>query len=579
MQLHSFRVTNYRSIIDSKECYLSQTDGITILAGQNESGKSSLLESLKHYQSGTACMDAYRDEEDLEIRPMVTCSYRVEKEDDIHSRLLGLVDIQSELEDILEADEFKSYLENLDNFKISRTIGNTKTTYLALLGYDIELNKVVSILKENEAFKDITEYKIRLWLAKALLRITPKIILFDELFDILPDKFYLDELSEDSTKNGSQAVRNVESILGADFSELDEYSDNKITKKQREFEATLTADFNERWRQRIGDEKGATISVTYHQGGKDGRAYLRFFIQTRAGELLPPQKRSLGFKWFLSFYLHLTAEDKNNSNLILLFDEPGSHLHSKAQYDMLRVFEELSRKNQIIYATHSPYLIDAENLHRVRLIFNTQDAGTTIEKITTKLSVNQKDAIKPIIDALGMSVAHSFSAAKDRNVIVEGLSDYYYLSAAKKLLAKNGDFYFMPAMGAPNAHLLMELCIGWGLRWLMIFDEKGSAKEVKKIKTQFFSNDKSIDGKIYTIKGCDGIEDIFTEEDIKLAAPDFARTTDYLSKDLKAYGGKELIGRFFLDKVEADEITFAHLSEKAQNHLKEIFTFIEQGFK
>jgi len=494
--------------------------------------------------------------------------------------MIGLNWNQIEINDLLRVEEIGDYIKNLRNIRISRSIGHNKTTYLAYADFhDQGFINAYNAAKQIEAFKTISEARLRNWLGGAILFMAPKIILFDDLFDILPDIFYLDELTDGSTAKGLQAVRNVESILEVDFSDLKDFSDNKVTKKQREFEATLTADFNERWKQRIGDEKGATISVTYHQGGKDGRAYLRFFIQTKAGELLPPQKRSLGFKWFLSFYLHLTAEDKNTSNLILLFDEPGSHLHSKAQYDMIRVFEELSHKNQIIYATHSPYLIDAEKLNRVRLVFNKQSTGTTVEKITTKLSENQKDAIKPVIDAMGMSVAHSFSAAKDKNVIVEGLSDYYYLSAAKKLIGNKGDFYFMPAMGASNAHLLMELCIGWGLRWLMIFDEKGSSKEVKKIKIQFFSNDKSVDLKIHTLKGCDGIEDIFTEDDIKLAAPDFTRTTEYLSKDLKAYGGKELIGRFFLDKVEANEITLSHLSKKAQNHLKDIFTFIEEGFK
>ena len=580
MKLKSFTVVNYRSIIDSRTCYLSPNDGITILAGQNESGKSSLLEALKHYESGTPCLEAYRDEEDFKKRPLVFCTYITEKEEDIFNELLNLSGLEETLKDLLTIDLVASFVKNLHEIQLYRTIGHSADlTHSIHLAYSSEVNSLVNSLKTEEKYKSLTERTFRSQLGASLFRLAPIIVLFDEFFDVLPDKFYLDELESKIKVKGWQAVKNIEKILNADFSKLPSFSDHKATKHQREYESVLTADFNERWRQRIGDETGAIISTTYHQGGVDGRPYLRFSIQTRQGEFLPPEKRSLGFKWFLSFYLHLLAESKQEQNMVLLFDEPGLHLHSNAQYDMLRVFEEISQKNQIIYATHSPYLIDTEKLHRVRLVFNSKEAGTAVEKITTNLSPNKKDAIKPIIDALGMHVAHSFSAAKERNVIVEGISDYYYLTAAKQMLNIEDDFYFLPAMGAPNAHLLMELCMGWGLKWLMIFDEKGSIKDINKIKNKFFSNEKNISSKIHILKGCDGIEDVFTEDDIKLAAPDFTRTTQPLNKDLKAYGDKELIGRFFLDKTQRGEITFDKLSNKAQTHFRQVFEFIEQGFK
>lgn len=583
MKLKSFRVTNYRSIIDSKECFLSPNDGITIIAGQNESGKSSLLEALMHYEEGTPCLNAYRDEEDLTIFPSVKCTYTVEEDFDLYKEISESSDTDAKLISLLKIEKFSEYIKKICNrktFELRRAIASSKDKlYVVTSEFDLDLVLLMKFIKEVEEYKLLKEVDIRILLGKTLFRLTPKIILFDEFFDLLPDKFYLSDLGGESKAKGWQAVKNIETILDTDFSALSTASARKITMSHRDYETKLTADFNERWRQRVGDESGAIISVTFHQGGAEGKPHLSFFIETRKGELLSPEKRSVGFKWFLSFYLHLTAEDKRNSNLVLLFDEPGLHLHSKAQYDMLRVFEELSEKNQIVYATHSPYLIDTAKLHRVRLVFNSKDVGTTIEKITTNLSENQKDAIKPIIDALGLSVAHDFSAAKKRNVIVEGISDYYYLTAAKKLCGIEHEFYFMPAMGSPNAHLLMELCIGWGLEWLMIFDEKGSSKDVRKIKTQFFPNDPAINTKIHTLKGCDGIEDIFEEEDIKLAAPEFTRTATTLSKDLSSHGGKELIGRFFLDKVESGDITLDKLSEKAQNHFREVFDFIDKGFK
>ena len=582
MKLKAFRVFRYRSIIDSGDCYLSPNDGITILAGQNESGKSSLLEALKHYEDATPCPEAYRDEDISANFPWVRCVYEIEQGDDIYSEILNAKENKPELKQLLESEIISGFIKGLTEIAIDRIISYDTSKYQkpALSRYASYGDFVKKAIAENEISKTVKETDVRFAIGYAVFMIAPKIILFDDFFDLLPDKFYIDDLRKSPKPKGLQAVHNVEAILETDFSNLAKLVDYRAIKQQREYEKTLTADFNERWRQRVGDETGATISVTYQQGGKEEGPYLRFFIQTREGEYLAPEKRSQGFKWFLSFYLHLTAENKSGSSSVLLFDEPGLHLHSKAQYDMLQVFEELSKNNKIIYATHSPYLIDADKLHRVRLVFNTSDKGTTVEKITTKLSGNQKDAMKPIIDAMGMSVAHDFSAAKQKNIIVEGISDYYYFTASKKLMNIDKDFYFMPAMGASNAHLLMELCIGWGLTWLMIFDDsKDTAKDIKKIKTQFFSDDNIIDNKIHVITGCDGIEDIFEVEDIKLAAPEFTRTLGPISKDLKSSGGKELIGRFFLDKVESGEITWDKLSLKAQNHLKEIFSFIEKGFQ
>jgi predicted ATP-dependent endonuclease of OLD family len=49
MKIEKIRIKNYKSIIDSKDCYLTET--ITILAGKNESGKSSILEALEDFDS------------------------------------------------------------------------------------------------------------------------------------------------------------------------------------------------------------------------------------------------------------------------------------------------------------------------------------------------------------------------------------------------------------------------------------------------------------------------------------------------------------------------------------------------
>jgi predicted ATP-dependent endonuclease of OLD family len=580
MKLKSFRVTNYRSIIDSRDCYLSPNDGITILAGQNESGKSSLLEALKHYRDGSPCPEAYRDEDDKKNYPKVQCTYIIEPKDNLSNYILEAINNDESIKGIDGAGAIESFLMSTE-IKLERTISYSKEhTFDAEYIYTEELSKSSFTVRVGDKIRLISSNFLRKWIGKTLFPITPIIILFDDFFDMLPSKFYLHDLNDSSTAKGVQAVRNIERILGTDFLELNTIKDLKVRSRINRFNSKLTVDFNKAWSQRIADETGAAISINYQQGKGEEKPYLLFAIETREEEYLSPEKRSLGFKWFLSFYLHLIAEQRSGLSAILLFDEPGLHLHSRAQYDMLKIFEELSENNQIIYSTHSPYLIDTDKLHRVRLIFNSGKDGTKVDKITSNTTPNKKEAIKPIVDALGLHVAHDFAAAKDRNVIVEGISDYYYFSAAKKLLGITEEFYFLPAMGASQAHLLMELCMGWGLQWLMIFDDdKESAEAVRKLRANFFSDDSSINQKVYILNDCDGVEAILDEADIKLAQPSFVRTTGPLSKDLKNHGTKELIGRFFSDKVESGDITLDKLSQQAQDHFKKVFAFIEEGFK
>ncbi len=75
------------------------------------------------------------------------------------------------------------------------------------------------------------------------------------------------------------------------------------------------------------------------------------------------EERSKGFRWFFSFFLVFLVESKQSlKNTILLLDEPGIHLHLRAQTSLIAFFEKLKETNQILYTTHSPFLIDEDNL-------------------------------------------------------------------------------------------------------------------------------------------------------------------------------------------------------------------------
>ena len=115
-----------------------------------------------------------------------------------------------------------------------------------------------------------------------------------------------------------------------------------------------------------------------------------------------PQQRSQGVRWFVSFYLQLKATEAAKRKQIFLLDEPGANLHSKAQGDVLRLINQLSREITILYSTHSPHMIEYDKLYRVQAVRDKKVAWKDFDDETraaigaTKLSITS--LLKPNVD-------------------------------------------------------------------------------------------------------------------------------------------------------------------------------------
>lgn len=92
-------------------------------------------------------------------------------------------------------------------------------------------------------------------------------------------------------------------------------------------------------------------------------------------------KRSAGVTQFfrLSMALHARRKKHPANSYIFLFDEPGIYLHPKGQKDLIQVFEQLSDQTQIVYATHSLFLLNQNFPERHRLIVR-DDTGTKVDQ-------------------------------------------------------------------------------------------------------------------------------------------------------------------------------------------------------
>jgi hypothetical protein len=155
---------------------------------------------------------------------------------------------------------------------------------------------------------------------------------------------------------------------------------------------------------------------------------------------VPLSERSAGFVWFFSFLAQFKQLKKIAGNAVLLLDEPGLTLHGKAQADLLRYMQErLLPSHQVIYTTHSPFMVPAERLADVRVVEDLIERDERARPIVrgTKVSADvlsvDKDTLFPLQGHLGYEITQSLFIGKN-TLLVEGPSDILYIQAFSQAL-------------------------------------------------------------------------------------------------------------------------------------------------
>jgi hypothetical protein len=225
------------------------------------------------------------------------------------------------------------------------------------------------------------------------------------------------------------------------------------------------------------------------------------------------ESRSRGFQWFFSFYLvFLVESDEGHKNAVLLLDEPGLHLHPTAQQELIAFFEELSEKNQLLYSTHSPFLIDGEHLARVRPV-KENDAGQS--EVSNFVWPADRDTVFPLQAAVGYSMMQTLFTGK-RNVLVEGLADYLYIHGFSLLLRASkrqglaDDVFVTPCGGTKMVGHLASLFLGQGVRATVLLDDDdaGRTRAKELLKELYRGHERSVLILSQAVTGCAEIEDV-----------------------------------------------------------------------
>ena len=382
-------------------------------------------------------------------------------------------------------------------------------------------DRVISNHQENQ--KILTSED----LGQQLFKHIPVFKLFEDFSSLLPNRIDLDDiLSSNTSVEGFNAVKNFLIVSGLDATFFTEQNSRILKQKIENLNGELTLHFQDYWRQNVGRNNKIKINFElehydFSHPTKKGKPYLEFWIKDEH-ERLYPKQRSRGVRWFLSFYLELkaTSTAKKSVSTILLIDEPGLSLHTRAQEDVLKVFEDMKENIQVVYSTHSPHLVDVSKLYRILAVQRADEYNDKSESLifdTQKLGLASGDTLSPVYSLIGTRLSESSFLQERNNLIVEDSYVYYYLNNFIKIFGKDENIYFLPANGAANIPTMVNLMIGWNLSFAVLLSDNQSGKIVyKELKEKMFRGEvEGFSRKVIIMENTPGIEELFSIIDFK----------------------------------------------------------------
>ena len=562
-------------------------EDIVAIIGQNESGKSSILEALEAFGSNKMMESDIRG---IDVSPMVTCKFSIDGE--IKNWFRGtFLGPPSDLD--TQIRELKGNICIKKKWNPRSLSENPIATMEGSKFLGGNVRPVPSFGSEPEASHP--EHTNALLTATAdnfineILRHVFIIPYEDK--SMLPSRIDLADIENKNTEaEGYTGTCNF--LLLADLTaEHIRYLCQKEVSRKNKLNIvnnSVSEKLQQFWSQMLGEE--SKISIEFDVGHHDtshhatGQPYLSFLIKDKDGYFNPKQ-RSLGVRWFLSFFLAIMATAKREASIyksavnfkpIILIDEMGSSLHGNAQKDALALLENIKENLQIVYATHSPFLVNVENLHRILVAERKIGKSGNIEtKILPphKFGGSHRDAILPLYSSMGMDLSHQEVIKKNNNVILEEISAFYYLKAFLMLFNIEKEIHFLPATGCNNIRMLANLLLGWGIEFSVLVDDESSG--CKTLET-LEKNHILLNERLIKIDGCEGIEDIFVKEDFSEfvlhgeSIPEDVKTSKYLKKKFS----KPTLAADFKVRVEKGEVTNENLTKETRDNINKLITKI-----
>ena len=537
MLLRKARVTNFKIVEDSNEFTL---DRVTCLIGKNESGKTAILDALYRLNPYDEELSEYDKIEEYPRRYLmeyderhrgreacvVTATWELDDADvNAIEKVLGPRTVSSREVEVYKRyhDKGTIWVISIDESRVIdhiidaagldpeeaararryRTVAELKRYLHTKLAAASTSERENRMLDRIHSFRDQDPRKA----AVSALRL-PTFLYFSD-YDLMSGTVALEDLLQRKLNNPSHLSPSETVFLaflnfvGTSLEEISSIERFEPLKARLEAASNkITHDMFEYWSQNRCLR--VLFSLDAAQPGDPPPLNHGRILHTRIYNPLHEvsvnfDDRSRGFVWFFSFLVLFSQVRKScGKNVVILLDEPGLSLHAKAQADLLRYIDErLKRDYQVIYTTHSPFMVDSNNVAGVRTVEDVvvEDSEGHVQTMGSKVSdfvcTTDRDTIFPLQGALGYEISKRLSAA-EYSLIVQSPSDLLYLTGFSEALKNRGRIHLSPQWtvcpvgGVDNVAAFVSLFGNNKLRVAVLIDyslgEKKSPAGVGRLK-------------------------------------------------------------------------------------------------
>lgn len=448
MRLEKIIIEDYKSI---KKLEWDLNNRLTCLVGQNESGKSNVLDIFDF----------------ADINNMLTLDYKK------HTRRASERYTNQEIPNIsfhysIKVDNFSVFT---DAFRASFSEESVKASFLPdyiVFETKNQSNASVNFCLINSLTPSI---KIPLFDDSQYTRSNPDISDYQTIIIKIKESIDLTyTVTLTDLKNETAIDTSLYKLLKiAGLKDTSKIPTERVQLKQ--YLDRLNKNLNKKFIKKYYTQDDSLNFEFVHDSGE---IYLQ--IEDGTESTYSIDERSEGFKYYFNLLIEMaTLADDDTQDIIFLLDEPGLRLHPSGQRDLLKYLEELSKKYRIIYTTHSPFLINRLHPNRVKIVERDHELGTHFRH--KGFSKNWK----PMRSALGLNIKDSFYYS-DKALIVEGPEDLIYISSLMnyfnqvgKLKINTDLFSFIDAGSESNLPSMVQIIMDDERPTLVLIDSDSTS--------------------------------------------------------------------------------------------------------
>jgi len=563
LRLENFRVRKFRNILDSG--VIAVDEAVTCLVGMNESGKTALLSALHRLnpvdeadfneqqdyprwllsrdRRADVVKDAVPieatfslDEEDLRAVENALGADVLTGEGLTISRKYGSSktwwtfqhDTKRAVENVLGRADLRK--KTTERFKDVRDLDGVEAVCAELAAdqSDGQLERtkeeIARIRQELDDLPGNTVWEIAVGILEARL---PRFFYFSD-YSQLDGRIDVSALAQEDGEVGSSAAQTARALLRLAETTPEALTEDDYEDRKAELEAVgheLTREVFKFWKQnenlRVQFDVDRRIEAL--PGNQQRYQVMKTYLDIRVEDTRHAftnnfSQRSSGFRWFFSFLAAFTEFETRRDPVVVLLDEPGMTLHGRAQGDFLRfINERLAGAAQVVYTTHSPFMVETDKIGRVRIV---EDGGPDTGATVTQEALQVREgSLFPLQAALGYDIAqHLFIGPA--NLLVEGPSDFVYLDALSRRLSSQGRtglderWRILPTGGASNIPAFVAL-MGQNLDVTVLVDSgtEGADRLNRAVDAARLKRNRIVQVSDVTGQRHSDIEDLFEVDD------------------------------------------------------------------